>query len=121
MFKQKHYFNGSLVGESLRDVVAHKLLALVNMILFGPNIENQSYSKNTSSVSASQSISQLIMFNSVIHPITEITTEAKELKWLQKVMEMTHKEQLDSTDWIYWSAYHASIAEVGTPTPADCS
>ena len=41
MFKQNFSFNGSFTEESLRSVVPQSLLALVNMILEGPNIKHQ--------------------------------------------------------------------------------
>ena len=65
MFKQKYLFNGSFTEESLRNVVPHSLLAFVNMILRGPSIEHQSQMVNTADMSVSNTISQLLMFNSV--------------------------------------------------------
>ena len=39
--------------------------------------------------------------------------EAKmdELQWLNEVMAALEKEQLDSTDWVSWSAYHAALQQ----------
>ena len=34
-----------------------------------------------------------------------------ELQWLNAVMTALEKEQLDSTDWIFWSAYHAGLQQ----------
>ena len=61
MFKQKYSFNGSFTDESLRNIV----LALVNMILKGPSIQYQNKPVSTTDISASNTISQLLMFNSV--------------------------------------------------------
>ena len=67
MFKQKFSFNGSFTEESQRSVVPQSLLALVNMILEGPNIKYQTQLVDTASTTASYSISQLLIFNSVKH------------------------------------------------------
>ena len=65
MFKQKYLFDGSFTEESLRNVVPQSLLALVNMILKGPSIEHQIQQVNAPDTAACNTISQLLMFNSV--------------------------------------------------------
>ena len=60
MFNQNFTFNGSF---SQQSVVPQSLLALVNMILEGPNIKHH----NSANTTAAISISQLLMFNSVKH------------------------------------------------------
>ena len=67
MFKQNFKFNGSFTAECQQSVVPHSLLALVNMILEGPNIKHQTHLVTATSTTASLSISQLLMFNSVKH------------------------------------------------------
>ena len=65
MFKQKYSFDGSFTEESLRNVVPQSLLALVNMILKGLSIEHQIQQVNAPDTAACNTISQLLMFNSV--------------------------------------------------------
>lgn len=67
MFNRNFSFNGSFREESQQSVVPQSLLALVNMILEGPNIKHQTQLVTTASTTASLSISQLLMFNSVKH------------------------------------------------------
>ena len=62
MFLHKYSFNGSF---SEQNVVPQSLLALVNMILEGPNIKHQSQLINAADKTASNSICQLMVFNSV--------------------------------------------------------
>lgn len=57
----------------------------------------------------------------VVQPITfQTIVEAKveEQNWLNTVMAVSRKETLESTDWISWSAFHASIQEAVIPPPA---
>ncbi len=60
MFDQKFTFSGSFCEH---DSVPHSLLALVNMVLEGPNIKHQ----HRANTKAAISISQLLIFNSVKH------------------------------------------------------
>ena len=60
MFDWKFTFTGSF---SEHDSVPHSLLALVNMIMEGPNIKHQ----HRANTKAAVSISQLLIFNSVKH------------------------------------------------------
>jgi len=53
------------MGSFRQNVVPQSLLALVNMILEGPNIEHQSQLINAADKTASNSICQLMIFNSV--------------------------------------------------------
>ena len=62
MFEKKFSFDGSFKQSSQQNAVPQSLLALVNMILDGPNIKHQTQLTNTT---ASLSISQLLVFNSV--------------------------------------------------------
>ena len=50
----------------------------------------------------------------------QISKEAKveEMRWLQTLMTALPKQQLDDTDWISWSAYHASVQEAIIPPSA---
>ena len=50
----------------------------------------------------------------------QIIKEAKEeeMRWLQTLMTALPKQQLDDTDWISWSAYHASVQEAIIPPSA---
>ena len=68
MFKQNFKLNGSFTAECQQNVVPHSLLALVNVILEGPNIKHQTHLVTATSITASLSISQLLMFNSVKLP-----------------------------------------------------
>ena len=52
--------------------------------------------------------------------VFQVFTAAKmgELNWLETVMTALIQEQLDEMDWIFWSAYHASIQETVIPPVA---
>ena len=65
MFPQKYSFNGSFSEEHQQNVVPQSLLALVNMILEGPNIKHQNQLINTADKTASNLTCQLMVFNSV--------------------------------------------------------
>ena len=67
MFSQAFPFNGTFTDEYLQTAVPRLLLALVNMILEGPNIKHQTQLFTAPTTKASHSISQLLMFNSVKH------------------------------------------------------
>ena len=62
MFEKMFSFDGSFKQSSQQNAVPQSLLALVNMILDGPNIKHQTQLTNKT---ASLSISQLLVFNSV--------------------------------------------------------
>lgn len=64
MFDKKFHFDGSFKSGCQQDSVPTSLLALLNMILKGPNIEHQTQI-GTGSTTAAVSISQLVMFNGV--------------------------------------------------------
>ena len=64
MFDMKYNFSGTFQEKCQEDSVPEKLKALVDMILEGPNIKNQTENDDKS---AGLTISQLIMFNSVKH------------------------------------------------------
>ena len=66
MFDKIFHFDGSFKPECQQNSVPTSLLSLVNMILKGPNIEQQS-KIDTVGTSAALSISQLLMFNRVKH------------------------------------------------------
>jgi len=61
--EMKYSFNGSFKNSTEQDAVPTSLMALVRMILDGPNIKNQS-ELVTSTSRAALSISPLLMFNS---------------------------------------------------------
>lgn len=61
MFKQNYVFTGTFEENCQCDAVSPSLLALINMIINGANIQNQSQSKEQSALT----ISQLIVFISV--------------------------------------------------------
>ena len=67
MFNKKFYFDGSFKPGCQQDSVPKSLLALLNMILKGPNIEHQTQLATgiTGSTTAALSISQLVRFNCV--------------------------------------------------------
>ena len=67
MFSQAFPFNGTFTDKYLQNAVLQSLLALVNMILEGPNIKHQTQLFTVPTTKASHSISQLLMFNSVKH------------------------------------------------------
>ncbi len=71
MFDQKFTFSGSLCEH---DSVPHSLLALVNMVLEGPNVKHQ----HRANTKAAISISQLLIFNSVKHAEASATSHALE-------------------------------------------
>ena len=62
MFEDTDRFSGSLQGGCQEDSVPNVLVAMVNMVLDGPSIKNQSLSSSTQ---AALSIAQLLKFNSV--------------------------------------------------------
>ncbi len=64
MFDMEYKFSGSFSENCQDDAVPAKLKALVNMILEGPNIKDQTENDNKS---AGLTIAQLLMFNSVKH------------------------------------------------------
>ena len=65
MFKRKNIFNGSFDTECQERSVPVSLLALVSMILNGPNIKTQS-ANCTSYLQSALTISQLLIYNSSI-------------------------------------------------------
>ena len=64
MFGKKYTFDGSFKPSCEQDVIPPSLMALVSMILDGPNIKHQSEVAATTA-RAALSISRLLMFNSV--------------------------------------------------------
>ena len=76
MFSQAFSFNGTFSEESLQNAVPQSLLALVSMILEGPNIKHQTQLVTTANTKASHSISKLLMFNSVKHTRTVHSTSS---------------------------------------------
>ena len=59
--------------------------------------------------------------DSSIGPITLLNikkAKETETEWLDKVMAVLTKEELDRIDWISWSAYHASIQTTEIPPAA---
>ena len=62
MFEDTDRFSGSFQGGCQEDSVPNVLVAMVNMVLDGPSIKNQSLSSSTQ---AALSIAQLLKFNSV--------------------------------------------------------
>ena len=62
MFEDTDRFSGSFQGGCQEDSVPNVLVAMVNMVLDGPSIKNQSLSSSTQ---AALSIAQLLNFNSV--------------------------------------------------------
>ena len=58
-------FDGFFTSECQRDSVPSSLLALINMILDGPNIKHQTQLTSNASTTAALSVSQLVVFNSV--------------------------------------------------------
>ena len=64
MFEKNYVFDGSFKASCEQDVIPPSLMALVRMILDGPNIRHQSEVAATTT-RAALSISQLLMFNSV--------------------------------------------------------
>lgn len=66
MFLKREPFEGTFTPECQQQAVPDSLLALINMILEGPNINNQK-KQEVSGASAALTISQLLIFNSVKH------------------------------------------------------
>ena len=64
MFEKKYLFDGSFKPSCETDLIPLSLIALVRMILDGPNIKRQSEVADATT-RTSLSISQLLMFNSV--------------------------------------------------------
>ena len=64
LFSKKQCFNGAFDAHSQRSKVPELLLALVNMILEGPNVKNK-IEQETMSMSTGVLISQLLTFNAV--------------------------------------------------------
>ena len=62
MFEYTDRFSGPFQGGCREDSVPNVLVAMVNMVLDGPSINNQSLSSSTQ---AALSIAQLLKFNSV--------------------------------------------------------
>lgn len=76
VFKLKQAFNGRFPTDCQETAVPSTLTALVNMILAGPNIKEQSVQDKPTSP-ANQTISQLIVFNSLKcskHQVSSSTT-----------------------------------------------
>ena len=65
MFETRFTFDGAFQTDSQKDSVPYSLLALVNMILDGENINHQTQLSNTSITTTALKISQLLVFNSV--------------------------------------------------------
>ena len=63
MFDQNQNFTGTFTTNCQMDSIPQSLLALVNMILYSPNIEHQQNTKQ-----AAMSLAQLLHFNSVKRP-----------------------------------------------------
>ena len=67
MFKHTFSFDGSFTEKCQESVIPHSLLALIKMILEGPNIKFQTQLAHTADSKAALSISHLLVFNSVKH------------------------------------------------------
>lgn len=75
MFEDTDRFRGSFPGGCQEDSVPNVLVAMVNMVLDGPSIKNQSHS---SSRQAALSIAQLLKFNSVKQSRKQGATKTQE-------------------------------------------
>ncbi len=75
IFEDSKLFNGSFGENCQKESVPKRLLALVNMVLEGPNIKDQILECSTQ---AALSITQLLKFNSVKHTRSQIDTTSKE-------------------------------------------
>ena len=64
MLAMKYNFDGSFVRNCQAESVPASLVSLVNMILYGPNIETQA--SNSSKAQAGLTISQLLQYNSYL-------------------------------------------------------
>ena len=71
MFEDPKPFNGSFAEKCQERSVPNLVLALVNMVLEGPSINNQI---RESSTPAALSIAQLLKYNSVKHTCTQADT-----------------------------------------------
>ena len=75
MFEDTGRFRGSFPGGCQEDSVPNVLVAMVNMVLDGPSIKNQSHSSSTQ---AALSIAQLLKFNSVKQSRKQGATKTQE-------------------------------------------
>ena len=75
MFEDTGRFRGSFQGGCQEDSVPNVLVAMVNMVLDGPSIKNQSHSSSTQ---AALSIAQLLKFNSVKQSQKQGATKTQE-------------------------------------------
>lgn len=75
MFEDTSRFRGSFPGGCQEDSVPNVLVAIVNMVLDGPSIKNQSH---FSSTQAALSIAQLLKFNSVKQSRKQGATKTQE-------------------------------------------
>ena len=73
IFEKYFSFDGSSQADCQKDAAPLSLLALVNMILDGPNTKHQIEQPETTTTSAALSISQLLKFNTVRHARKEST------------------------------------------------
>jgi len=67
MLTKQQHFNGSFESDCHHQAVPKSLLALVNMILEGPNIKNQNGQKQVG-INVALMLSQLLIFNGVKRP-----------------------------------------------------
>ena len=86
MFSQAFPFNGIFTDEYLQNAVPQSLLALVNMILEGPNIKHQTQLFTAPTTKASHSISQLLMLNTHELQIPFLFVTALSVKHLLQFM-----------------------------------
>lgn len=75
MFLKREPFEGTFTPDCQQHAVPDSLLALINMILEGPSINNQK-KQEVSGASAALTISQLLIFNSVKHARSGATSNA---------------------------------------------
>ena len=71
MFKVNNSFNGSFSQDCQVNSVPALLLSIVNMILYGPNMKNQSECSKTSQ--AASSIAQLLEFNGQVRHAIDLS------------------------------------------------
>ena len=101
MFKMMNQFNCSFESKCLEESVPVSILALVAMVLNGPNIVAQSSS--TTIPQSVLTISQLLMFNNMVRhrkDVTSITRHSKEretpmpIYWKVMINSKTRKREL---------------------------
>ena len=53
--------------------------------------------------------------SAIVHMLDTLAEAKDELEWLKEVVNAVQKQQIDPTNWFFWSAYHASLQQLVKP------